>query len=57
MADLEMVIQVARKAVILIPEDHFELADRLNNLGNSLGNRYERIGDIADLEEAIEVAQ
>ncbi|KAH8776013.1 CHAT domain-containing protein [Hyaloscypha sp. PMI_1271] len=69
MADLQEAIQVARQAITSTPKDHSDLASRLNNLGNnlgsrrlnnlgnSLGSRYKRTGDIADLEEAIQVAR
>src|ERR1700712_4722881 len=57
MTDLEEAIQVARQAVASTPEDHSDLAGRLNNLGNWLGSRYKRTGDMTDLEEAIQVAR
>jgi len=57
MEDLEEAIQVARQAVDVTPEDHPDLAERLNNLGNRLESRYERTGKVEDLEEAIRVAR
>jgi hypothetical protein len=56
MADLEEAIQVAQQAVALTPKDHSDLAGRLNNLGNSFARRYEWTEDMANLEEAIQVA-
>ncbi|KAF4447587.1 hypothetical protein F53441_8882 [Fusarium austroafricanum] len=44
-------------AVSAIPEDHPDRAAHLNNLGNQLGRRYERTGDMRDLEEAIKAAR
>ncbi|KAK8058397.1 CHAT domain-containing protein [Apiospora phragmitis] len=55
--DLEEVIQTARDAVEATPEDHPNRAGWLNNLGNSLGDRYKRTGAMADLEEAIQTAR
>ena len=43
---------MARLAVDSTPEDHPNRAGRLNNLGNKLGRRYERTGEMNDLEEA-----
>ncbi len=39
------------------PHDHPDRAAYLNNLGNKLGRRFERTGEMADLEEAIETAR
>ena len=57
MEDLEEAIRVARQAVDVTPEDHPDLAGRLNNLGLKLQRRYERTGKMEDLEEAIRVAR
>ncbi|KAF5227665.1 hypothetical protein FAUST_11634 [Fusarium austroamericanum] len=48
---------MARKAIESTPDDHPNLAGRLNNLGNQLKSRYERTGEIKDLEEAIKMAR
>jgi tetratricopeptide (TPR) repeat protein len=55
--DLEEAIRTARRAVAVTPDDHPDLAGRLNNLGNDLENRFERTGRIEDLEEAIRTAR
>jgi hypothetical protein len=52
MADLEEAIQVARRAVASTPENHSNLALFLNNFGRGLQRRYDRTGDMTDLEEA-----
>ncbi|KAG7403689.1 hypothetical protein Forpe1208_v016358 [Fusarium oxysporum f. sp. rapae] len=68
MRDLEEAIQGARQAVALKPDDDPYLANwlsnlgavlarRLNNLGNKLGQLYERIGEMEDLERAIQVVR
>ena len=51
MADPEEAIQLTRRAVASTPANHSNLAGHLNNLGNQLQSRYERTGDMADLEE------
>jgi hypothetical protein len=56
MTDLEEAIRVARQAVASTLKDYFDLAGRLNNLGNRLGSRYERTGDKANIEEANRVS-
>src|SRR2546430_3240235 len=38
-------------------EDHPDLAGWLNNLGNKLGRRYECMGRMEDLEEAVRVTE
>lgn len=55
--DLEEAIRVARQAVEITPEDHPDLAGRLNNLGTKLSRRYDRTRKMDDLEEAIQVAR
>ncbi|KAL6228871.1 CHAT domain-containing protein [Aspergillus navahoensis] len=55
--DLEEAIRTAQKAVNSTPEDHPDLANRLNTLANGLFCRYNRIGQTNDLEEAIWAAQ
>src|SRR2546421_9846945 len=57
MEDLEEAIRKAEEAVKATPEDHPDLAGRLNNLGNKLERRYERTGKMEDLEEAIRKAE
>jgi tetratricopeptide (TPR) repeat protein len=44
-------------AVDATPEGHSDLASRLNNLSHKLEIRYERTGNIEDLEEAIRKAE
>lgn len=51
--DLETAITSAKQAVNATPTDHPNRASWLNNLGNHLGNRYERTRNIEDLEAAI----
>ena len=46
---LEEAIGVSEQAVKVTPKDHPNLAGRLNNLGNKLESRCERIGRIEDL--------
>ncbi|KAF2185927.1 TPR-like protein [Zopfia rhizophila CBS 207.26] len=55
--DLEEAIRVARRAIGVTPEDHPDLAGRLNNLGIQLESRYEHTEKMEDLEEAIRVAR
>ncbi|CZR61670.1 uncharacterized protein PAC_11567 [Phialocephala subalpina] len=50
-----MTIQAARQAVDSTAKDHPDLAWRLNRLGDMLESRYEYMGKINDLEEAIQV--
>src|SRR5437762_1771972 len=57
MEDLEEAIRKAEGAVKATPQDHPDLAGRLNNLGNMLESRYERTGRMEDLEEAIRKAE
>ncbi|RKK76947.1 hypothetical protein BFJ68_g18006 [Fusarium oxysporum] len=57
MKDLEEAIKTARQAVKSTPDDHPNLAGRLNNLGNEFGLRYKRTGEMKDLEEAIKTAR
>ncbi|KAH7222489.1 CHAT domain-containing protein [Fusarium oxysporum] len=52
MKDLEEAIEIARQAVKSTPDDHLDLAGRLNNLGNHLGRRYEWTGEMKHLDEA-----
>ncbi|SPJ84208.1 uncharacterized protein FTOL_10725 [Fusarium torulosum] len=52
MKDLEEAIETARQAVKSTPDDHPDLAAMLNNLGTKLESRYERMGEMKDLEEA-----
>ena len=53
--NLDEAIQEVRRAVNLTPEDSEDLASRLNNLGNKLASRFERLGRLDDLEEATDV--
>jgi hypothetical protein len=53
MEDLEEAVGVAHQAVQTISEDHPDLAGSLNNLGTKLERRYERTGNMEDLDEAI----
>ncbi|PWI64613.1 hypothetical protein PCL_09507 [Purpureocillium lilacinum] len=47
----------SQQAVNTTPADHPDRATCLNNLGNKLQSRYERTGEMANLEEAIAVAR
>src|SRR2546421_12778568 len=49
MEDLEEAIRRAEEAVAATPDDHPELAGRLNILGINLGCRFKRTGRIEDL--------
>ena len=49
-------VKIAGMAVGAKPLDQPDRADRLNNLANSLGRRYERTGSMYDLHRAVEVA-
>lgn len=51
MADLEEAIGILRPAVHSTPDDH-PRAGSLNNLGNTLESRCERIDEMVDLEGA-----
>jgi hypothetical protein len=53
MEDLEGSIQTARQAVELTPADHPDRAAYFNYIGNFFGSRYERMGKMEDLEEAL----
>jgi tetratricopeptide (TPR) repeat protein len=57
MADVEKAIQVERKAIDAIPNNHPDRPIRLNDLGNWLGIRYSKKGAIDDLEAAIQFAR
>ncbi|RYP68863.1 hypothetical protein DL770_008369 [Monosporascus sp. CRB-9-2] len=57
MNDLQEAIKVARQAVEATPKDSAYLAERLNNLGNLLGDRFGRTGAMDDLQEAINIAR
>ena len=48
---------MAELAVKSTAQDHPDKAVCLNNLGNMLQSRYERTGEMKDLEEAIRVYQ
>ncbi|KAJ5662986.1 hypothetical protein N7507_003717 [Penicillium longicatenatum] len=50
-------IRASRQAVQATPEDHPDFAIFLDNLGTYLESRYERTGQIEDLEEAIRVSR
>jgi len=53
MDDLALAISLSEEAVRLSPLTHPSRASRLNSLGNCLVRRYERTGDMKDLELAI----
>ena len=57
MEDLEESIYQAQQAVDITPQDHPNLGMYLNNLGNRLQSRFERMGRMEDLEESIRQAQ
>ncbi|RHZ48891.1 uncharacterized protein CDV56_105798 [Aspergillus thermomutatus] len=50
-------VSVKCTAVNITPQDHPDLAGRLNNLGDMFSDRYYRTGKMDDLEEAIQKAQ
>ncbi|OQV09889.1 CHAT domain-containing protein [Cladophialophora immunda] len=52
-----MAIKRAEEAIRVTPPGHPDLAGRLNNLSNKLESRYERVGNMADLETAISKAE
>lgn len=56
-ADTEAAIQAAQQSVESTPDNHPNRAHRSNNLGTQLGCRFQRTGDIADREAAIQAAQ
>jgi tetratricopeptide (TPR) repeat protein len=51
--DLEESVTTYRRAIVLTPEGHNELPNRINNLASSLESHFSRFGDDAALEEAI----
>ncbi|KAI9573093.1 hypothetical protein HD554DRAFT_2013817, partial [Boletus coccyginus] len=51
--DLEDAISALRDAVELIPHGHSDKPGHFNNLGNSILSRFERLGELSDLEGAI----
>ncbi|KAF6793794.1 TPR domain-containing protein [Colletotrichum sojae] len=57
MADLEEAITITREAIEATPQDHPDRAKWLNNLGSYLGDRFDRTGAMADLEEAITITR
>jgi len=54
MVDLEVAIQAVQQAIDSKPEDHPSRVMYLNNLVSKLGHRYDRTGNMADLEAAIQ---
>ena len=52
-ADISEAIAFQHKAVLLAPEGHADAPRWLNNLGDSLRIRFERLGDIDDIRTAI----
>ncbi|KAH7191136.1 CHAT domain-containing protein [Fusarium oxysporum] len=61
---IDLAVEAAHLGLTVIPdtschltEDHPNRAAWLNNLGNKLERRYERTGEMADLEEAIRTAR
>lgn len=54
--DLEQALKWTQQAVDLTPEGSPDKASHLNNLGNRLSARYNRSGDLADLEAAIQAS-
>ena len=54
---LETAIRVNEQAVELTPPDSPELPGHLFNLGNGLCDRYTQIGQLVDLDAAINVFQ
>ncbi|EXL65084.1 hypothetical protein FOPG_18678 [Fusarium oxysporum f. sp. conglutinans race 2 54008] len=57
MEDLEKAVEISHRVIGSIPENHPDRAAYLTSLGSRLRIRYERIGDIVDLEEAIQALQ
>lgn len=45
------------QAVFLAPDGHVDKPRRLNNLGNSLLNRFELIGDFADIDKSMRLLE
>ncbi|KZV69399.1 TPR-like protein [Peniophora sp. CONT] len=46
-------IEDLRRKLALMPEDHPDLVEDLRSLGTALRKRFERFGDIDDIEEAV----
>jgi len=57
MENLKEAILVARQAVDITLKDYLDLVGWLNNLGIKLSRRYEYMGKMEDLKEAILVAR
>jgi hypothetical protein len=53
LSDLEDAISTLRHAVDLTPHGHPDTPGRLSNLGNTFVIRFERFGELSDLEQAI----
>ncbi|KAG2095436.1 uncharacterized protein F5147DRAFT_819133 [Suillus discolor] len=56
MSDLDEAIELHR-AALLFPSGHSDRSSCLNNLANSLRNRFQQCGMMSDLDEAIELHQ
>ena len=50
---MEDAISNQQKAVELTPDGHPDKPSRLSNLGSALQRRFERLGSLADMEDAI----
>jgi hypothetical protein len=51
-SDIHIAVEAAQLGLTVIPDTSSYLAGHLNNLGVFLEGRYERTGEVADLEEA-----
>ena len=57
MNDLQLAVIFSRKGLALLPSDYTERPTIMNNLAYCLRARYQRLGSIEDLEEAIKKCQ
>ncbi|KAI0133387.1 CHAT domain-containing protein [Hypoxylon sp. NC0597] len=55
--DLDLIIEIRRDFVRDTPVDDLGRPDRLNALGTALSDRYNKLGDLADLDEALQHVQ
>ena len=55
--DIDIAIMILREAMEMTPENQPARVDMLSNLGAMLATRYEKIGDVGDLEEAIQLTR
>ncbi|KZT04042.1 uncharacterized protein LAESUDRAFT_728533 [Laetiporus sulphureus 93-53] len=55
LSELKKAIAVQQRAVQLTPDDHAHKSGQLSNLGNSFLSRFEHVGNLADVDQAIAV--